>query len=83
MAKPQCDHDLIHYLVVLPFEAFTQSAVSAGIETWTWVISEKPEYEVALMSELSSAWTLTIKHERGMFSRKLKCVSTCHTQSQH
>ncbi|OCH92135.1 atypical/PIKK/PI4K protein kinase [Obba rivulosa] len=69
-----CDYDLVHYLVALPFEAFSQSAISAGIETWTWVISEKPDYEAALMSELSSAWTLTIKHEKGMFSRKLNFV---------
>ncbi|EMD38197.1 hypothetical protein CERSUDRAFT_113350 [Gelatoporia subvermispora B] len=66
-----CDYELVHYLVALPFEAFSQSAISAGIETWTWVISEKPDYEVALMAELSSAWILTIKHEKGMFSRKL------------
>lgn len=65
------EYDLLHYLVMLPFEAFTPSAISAGIEAWSWVIAEKPDYEIALMSEISSAWFLTIKHEKGMFSKTL------------
>ncbi|CCM00003.1 uncharacterized protein FIBRA_02028 [Fibroporia radiculosa] len=68
------DYDLLHCLVALPFEAFTPSAVSAGIETWSWVIAEKPDYEMALMSEIGSAWSLTIKHEKGLFSRALNYV---------
>lgn len=73
----QFEYDLLHYLVALPFEAFTPSAIAAGIEAWSWVIAEKPDYEVALMSEIGSAWLLTIKHERGMFSKTLECVPTC------
>ncbi|KAJ8463246.1 hypothetical protein ONZ51_g10373 [Trametes cubensis] len=68
------DYDLAHYLVALPFEAFTQSAVSAGIESWTWVIAEKPEYEVTLMSEIAAAWDVTIKLGRGMFSKSQNYV---------
>ncbi len=30
----------MYYMVALPFEVFTPSAIAAGIETWTWVISE-------------------------------------------
>ncbi|KAH9930753.1 atypical/PIKK/PI4K protein kinase [Fomitopsis serialis] len=40
-------------------------------KAWSWVIAEKPDYEVALMSEIGSAWLATIKHERGMFSKTL------------
>ncbi|EPS96826.1 hypothetical protein FOMPIDRAFT_1052946 [Fomitopsis schrenkii] len=65
------EYDLLHYLVALPFEAFTPSAVAAGIQAWSWVIAEKPDYEVALMSEIGSAWVSTIRHERGMFSKAL------------
>ncbi|KAI8989762.1 atypical/PIKK/PI4K protein kinase [Trametes punicea] len=65
----QWDYDLAHYIVALPFEAFTQSAISAGIESWIWVIAEKPEYEVTLMSEIAAAWDITIKRGRGMFSQ--------------
>ncbi|THG97697.1 hypothetical protein EW026_g4356 [Hermanssonia centrifuga] len=44
------------------------TTISAGIDAWSWVISEKAEYETAIMSELTSAWIETIKHEKGMFS---------------
>src|SRR6267154_2242213 len=45
----QCEYTLVHLLVALPFEVFTPSAVAAGIETWTWVIAERPGMEVAIM----------------------------------
>ncbi|KAI0032206.1 hypothetical protein K488DRAFT_50373 [Vararia minispora EC-137] len=67
----ECDHAFLHYLVALPFEAFTPAAISAGIDVWTWVISERPEFEVAMMSEINSAWVLTIKHEKGIFSKAM------------
>jgi phosphatidylinositol 4-kinase A len=60
--------------VVLPVEVGTPSAISAGIEVWTWLISEKADVEVALMTEILTAWSETIKQERGMFSSALKCV---------
>lgn len=69
--------------MALPFEAFTPSAIAAGIEAWSWVIAEKPDYEVALMSEISSAWLLTIKHERGMFSKALEYVPRLSTNRAH
>ena len=68
----QCEYDLLHYIVMLPFEAFSPSAISAGIEAWSWVISEKPEYEIALMTKITSAWMDTIRLERGLFSKSLK-----------
>ncbi|KAI0362486.1 atypical/PIKK/PI4K protein kinase [Trametes cingulata] len=70
----QWDYDLAHYLVALPFEAFTQSAISAGIESWTWVIAEKPEYEVTLMSEIAAGWDTSIKLGKGMFSKSQNYV---------
>jgi phosphatidylinositol 4-kinase len=60
------------YLVVLPFEVFTPAAIAAGIEVWTWVISEKPEYEIGVMMEINSAWLATVRFERGMFSTSQK-----------
>jgi phosphatidylinositol 4-kinase len=61
-------------LVILPFEVATPSAMSAGIEIWTWAIAEKPGIEVALMAELMSAWLETIKYEKGVFSKAQKYV---------
>jgi phosphatidylinositol 4-kinase len=68
----QCEHDLLHYLVALPFEVGTPSAIATSIDVWTWVIAEKPEVEVALMTEVLSAWSDTIKQEKGVFSTSLK-----------
>lgn len=68
----QFDRALVHYLVALPFELFNPPSISAGIEAWSWVISEKPQYEIVLMSELTSAWIDTIKLGRGMFSKTMK-----------
>lgn len=58
----------------LPFEVATPSAIAASIEVWTWVIAEKPDVEVGLMTELLSAWSDTIKEEKGIFSKTLKCA---------
>ncbi|EEB97468.1 hypothetical protein MPER_03210, partial [Moniliophthora perniciosa FA553] len=68
ISLPQCDHELLHYLVSLPFEVSTPSAISAAIEVWTWVIAEKPTVEVAIMGEILSAWSDTIRLEKGAFS---------------
>ncbi|KAG6820652.1 hypothetical protein H0H93_013851 [Arthromyces matolae] len=67
----QCDYDLLHHLVALPFEVATPPAITAGISVWIWVISNKPNIEVALMTEVLSAWSDNIKHERGMFCSTL------------
>ncbi|KAF9265698.1 hypothetical protein L218DRAFT_986377 [Marasmius fiardii PR-910] len=68
ISMPQCDYELLHYLVALPFEVSTPSSISAAIEVWTWVIAEKPILEVALMGEIVSAWSDTIRLEKGLFS---------------
>jgi hypothetical protein len=60
------------YLVALPFEAFTPTSIAAGIDVWTWVISEQPEYEIGVMMEINSAWLATVRFERGMFSTSQK-----------
>ena len=59
-------------LVALPFEVFTPASVATGIDVWTWVISEKPEYEIGVMMEINSAWLATVRFERGMFSTSQK-----------
>lgn len=60
------------HLVALPFEIFTPAAIATGIEVWTWIIAEKPEYEIGVMMEINSAWLATVRFERGMFSTSLK-----------
>ncbi|EIN07209.1 hypothetical protein PUNSTDRAFT_71064 [Punctularia strigosozonata HHB-11173 SS5] len=69
-----CDHDLVHYIVAIPFEVFTPSSISSGIEAWTWAIAEKPDFEVALMTEITAAWSQTVVQERGLFSSAINAV---------
>ncbi|KAF7338006.1 hypothetical protein MVEN_02024500 [Mycena venus] len=71
ISLPKCDYELLHHLVALPFEVSTPSAVSAGIEIWTWAIAEKPDIEVALIGEVLAAWSDTIRQEKGIFSTSL------------
>ncbi|KAG9016282.1 phosphatidylinositol-4- kinase [Tulasnella sp. 427] len=67
----KCDYDLLHYLVALPFEIFSPLSISLGIETWTWLIRERPDCEISLMLEINSAWAGTIRKHKGVFSKHL------------
>ncbi|KAG8934422.1 phosphatidylinositol-4- kinase [Tulasnella sp. 417] len=67
----KCDYDLLHYLVIIPFEIFSPFSISLGIESWTWLIRERPDCEISLMLEINSAWAGTIKKHRGVFSKHL------------
>ncbi|KAI9571413.1 hypothetical protein HD554DRAFT_2187155 [Boletus coccyginus] len=71
IALDDCEYTLLHYLVILPFEVFTPSAIAAGIEVWTWVIAEKPVVEVVLISEILASWFATVKDRKGVFSQCL------------
>jgi phosphatidylinositol 4-kinase len=42
------------------------------VDAWTWLISERPDIEVALSSEISDGWLWTIKNGKGLFSLHLK-----------
>ncbi|KAG1717938.1 uncharacterized protein EDB91DRAFT_1305118 [Suillus paluster] len=74
IALEKCDYTLIYFLVALPFEVFTPSAIAAGIETWTWVIAERPHMEVAIMCEVLTSWFGTVKERKGVFSASSNCV---------
>ncbi|KAK2466764.1 hypothetical protein APHAL10511_001022 [Amanita phalloides] len=64
----KCDYDLLHGLVALPFTVATPPAMVVGIEVWTWLMGDRPDIEVALIAEILSAWSDSIKGERGIFS---------------
>ncbi|TDL24976.1 atypical/PIKK/PI4K protein kinase [Rickenella mellea] len=67
LSTSECDHDLLHYLVALPFESLTPLVISSGIEAWTWIIGERPDMEIGLMTEINAAWGKTIRQRRGLF----------------
>ncbi|KAG8826070.1 phosphatidylinositol-4- kinase [Serendipita sp. 401] len=61
-------YELLHELVNLPFVAFSPSSIAVGIEAWTWLIGERPDMEIPLMTEIDAGWAETIKRGRGLFS---------------
>jgi phosphatidylinositol 4-kinase A len=68
----KCDYELLHYLVALPCGVSTPPALAAGIEAWIWVIAEKPDIEVALLTEVLSSWFETIRLQKGIFSNSME-----------
>ncbi|KAF6763882.1 atypical/PIKK/PI4K protein kinase [Ephemerocybe angulata] len=66
------DYDLLHLLVSLPFAVSTPAATSTAIEVWSWLIAENPPLEVAVMSEILSAWNESIARAQGFFSKALR-----------
>ena len=63
---------MIRYLVAIPFEAFGPSIMTTGIEAWTWVIGERSDLEMAILTEIEAAWNKTIEDRLGLFSTSLK-----------
>lgn len=68
IASPVIDREILHYLVALPMRSFTALGVAAGVDAWSWLISERPDIEVSLISEISDGWIWTIKARKGLFS---------------
>ena len=68
----QFDNDILHFLVTIPIRAFSPRSVAAGVDAWTWLVSERPEFEMALLSEVVAGWTWTIESRKGLFSKSLK-----------
>lgn len=65
---------MLHELVNLPFVAFSPSSIAIGIEAWTWLIGERPDMEIPLMTEVDAGWAETIKRGTGLFSKSMKYV---------
>ncbi|KAG9010494.1 phosphatidylinositol-4- kinase [Tulasnella sp. JGI-2019a] len=74
ISNPERDHELLHHLVALPFETFTPVSIAIGVEAWTWLLSKRPDIEIALMLEINVCWTGTVRRHRGLFSKSLNFV---------
>ena len=72
MSKP--DHEMLHYLVALPFQIFSTAVISASIEIWTWVIGERPDLEIPILMEINASWASSIRHKVGLFSDSMEYV---------
>ncbi|KAG8834446.1 phosphatidylinositol-4- kinase [Serendipita sp. 399] len=64
-------YELLHELVYLPFVAFSPSSIAVGIEAWTWLVGERPDMEIPLITEIDAGWAETIKRGKGIFSASM------------
>ena len=58
---------VIHFLVNLPFEIFTDESIKLGISLWLGVINENPRAEPRILVEVEEAWERSIQRRKGLF----------------
>lgn len=61
---------IVHYLVNIPFEAFTKESIKMGISLWLGVIHENTRMEPRILTEIAQAWETTIDRRVGIFNPK-------------
>lgn len=59
---------IVHYLVNIPFEAFTKESIKMGISLWLGVIHENTRMEPRILTEIAQAWETTIDRRIGIFN---------------
>ncbi|KAI8347951.1 hypothetical protein B0O80DRAFT_391114 [Mortierella sp. GBAus27b] len=60
--------DLVKMIVWIPIYLFTPDSLKIGTSAWNWLITEKPEAEKRLMSEVAAGWEWACRHQKGLFS---------------
>lgn len=63
---------LAHYLVIVPFEQFSQESIDIGASLWLSVMHENPKMCVKLLSEIMGAWERSIYRKRNLFDPSFK-----------
>ncbi|KAK3299116.1 uncharacterized protein B0H64DRAFT_354903 [Chaetomium fimeti] len=64
--KDECS--IIHYLVSIPFAAFTKQSIKLGISLWLGVMNENPRMEPRLLAEIVHRWESSVQKRQGLFS---------------
>ncbi|RAH69024.1 1-phosphatidylinositol 4-kinase STT4 [Aspergillus aculeatinus CBS 121060] len=65
---------LAHYLVIVPFEQFSQESIDIGASLWLSVMHENPKMCVKLLSEIMGAWERSIYRKRNLFDPSFNCM---------
>ncbi|RAH86526.1 phosphatidylinositol 4-kinase [Aspergillus japonicus CBS 114.51] len=65
---------LARYLVILPFEQFSQESIDIGASLWLSVMHENPKMCVKLLSEIIGAWERSIYCKRNLFDPSFSCM---------
>ncbi|KAF9168827.1 phosphatidylinositol-4- kinase [Mortierella sp. AD011] len=63
--------DLVKMIAWIPIYLFTPDSLKIGTSVWNWLITEKPEVEKRLMTEIASGWEWACRNRKGLFSSLL------------
>ncbi|KAG0095832.1 phosphatidylinositol-4- kinase [Podila epicladia] len=62
------EEELVKMIAWIPIYLFTPDSLKIGTSVWNWLITEKPNVEKRLMSEVAAGWTWACRHQKGLFS---------------
>ncbi|WFD06061.1 1-phosphatidylinositol 4-kinase [Malassezia vespertilionis] len=71
---------LLHYLVALPLVVCTKAALALAVEIWGWVMTERPEMETSVISEIRYGWARTIRKRQGIYTPHMAARNAMHTK---
>ncbi|KAG0335098.1 phosphatidylinositol-4- kinase [Podila horticola] len=62
------EEELVKMIAWIPIYLFTPDSLKIGTSVWNWLITEKPNVEKRLMSEVAAGWSWACRHQKGLFS---------------
>ncbi|KAI1302141.1 phosphatidylinositol-4- kinase [Mortierella claussenii] len=65
------EEGLVKMVAWIPIYLFTPDSLKIGTSVWNWLITEKPEVEKRLMTEIATGWDWACRHQKGLFSSLL------------
>jgi phosphatidylinositol 4-kinase len=63
---------ILHHLVILPFQLFSEESMNVGVALWLGAIHENPKLGPRILAEVIEAWEETIQRRKGLFDRSFE-----------
>ncbi|KAH3743357.1 phosphatidylinositol 4-kinase alpha [Pelomyxa schiedti] len=60
---------LLKKLVWAPVELFSVESMQVGVAVWGWLLAERVDLAIKIMSEISHAWFWTVDNHKGLFNQ--------------
>jgi phosphatidylinositol 4-kinase len=61
------ERELLHEISICCSSLFTKQIIEVAIESWSWIISSRPDIELLVVEEMTNAWQMTVELRLGMF----------------
>ncbi|KAF4210866.1 hypothetical protein CNMCM8980_003164 [Aspergillus fumigatiaffinis] len=71
---------ILHHLVILPFQLFSEESMNVGVALWLGAIHENPKLGPRILAEVIEAWEETIQRRKGLFDRSFDYVDPMYTK---